>query len=83
MLNNSALSNNLMVGEASISQDVITLQVPQQLYRNNSCALSEALPDPTYKKGRLRQAPSYLLGKPLHDFDATENAVSTTSLNRC
>ena len=77
--NNDARSSNFLVKEPAISKDVITLQVPQQLYSNNSRTLP-ALPDATYKEGRLMQAPSYLLGKPLYDFDATGNVVNITNL---
>lgn len=79
LLKNDARSSNFLVKESAISKDVITLQVPQQLYSNNSRTLP-ALPDPTYKEGRLMQAPSYLLGKPLYDFDATGNVVNITNL---
>ena len=74
-LENGACSNKLLVKAAGTSQVVITVQGPQEMLEDNSRPLA-AIPDPTYKRGRLRQAPSYLLGKPLHDFDATGNVVS-------
>lgn len=81
LLNNDARSSNILVKDSdSASKDVITLQVPQQLYTGNNSRTLPALPDPTYKEGRLMQAPSYLLGKPLYDFDATGNVVNITNL---
>lgn len=81
LLNNDARSySNILVKDSAISKDVITLQVPQQLYTGNNSRPLPALPDPTYKEGRLMQAPSYLLGKPLYDFDATGNVVNITNL---
>jgi len=80
LLNNDARSSNILVKDSAISKDVTRLQVPQQLYTGNNSRTLPALPDPTYKEGRLMQAPSYLLGKPLYDFDATGNVVNITNL---
>ena len=65
-----------LVKAAEISRVVITVQGAQEMLQETTRGLP-ALGDSTYRKGQLRQAPSYLLGKPLHDFDATAgNGVS-------
>ena len=60
-----------LVKAAQISRVVITVQGTQEMLQETTRGLPAALGDSTYRKGQLRQAPSYLLGKPLHDFDAT------------
>lgn len=74
-IGNGVCGGKSPVKAAGISQVVITVQGPQELLHDNSRSGMAALPDPAYKRGQLRQAPSYLLGKPLHDFDATGNGV--------
>ncbi|XP_015766470.1 PREDICTED: sodium channel protein type 5 subunit alpha-like [Acropora digitifera] len=56
---------------------MLTVQGTQDfLFKENMRAGLACLTDPTYRPGRLMQAPSYLLGKPLHDFDAMGNVES-------
>ena len=58
------------------AQVMLTVQGTQDfLFKENMRAGLACLTDPTYRPGRLMQAPSYLLGKPLHDFDAMGNVV--------
>ena len=78
-LENGAYTDTSLVKATEISRVVITVQGPQEMLQGSKRGLP-ALTDTTYRKGQLRQAPSYLLGKPLHDFDATAgNGVSTTN----
>ncbi|PFX17439.1 Sodium channel protein type 4 subunit alpha B [Stylophora pistillata] len=62
-----------LVKDAEISRVVMTVQGPREMLPNNANGLPALPGSSTFKKGQLRQAPSYLLGKPLHDFDATGN----------
>lgn len=68
---NGVCNDKSLVKATGMSQVVMTVQGTQELLKDN---LRSTL-GPTYKPGRLIQAPSYLLGKPLHDFDATRNGV--------
>lgn len=77
---NGVCSDKTLVKATGVSQVVITVQGPQEMLTDGSCALA-GFSDPTWRRGRLRQAPSYLLGKPLHDFDATGNGVSRGCFN--
>ena len=77
---NKQVSNGVR-GDKSLvkatAQVMLTVQGTQDLlFKENMRAGLACLTDPTYKPGRLMQAPSYLLGKPLHDFDAMGNVVS-------
>lgn len=72
---NGANADKSLVKAAEISRVVITVKGTQEMLQETARGLP-ALGDSTYRKGQLRQAPSYLLGKPLHDFDATGNGVS-------
>lgn len=72
---NGAYADKTLVKATEISQVVMTVQGAQEMLQQSAHGLP-ALTDSTYRKGQLRQAPSYLLGKPLHDFDATGNGVS-------
>lgn len=72
---NAVYGDKSLVKATGISQVMITVQGGQEILKDGPRSGLAALPDPTYKPGRLRQAPSYLLGKPLHDFDATGNGV--------
>lgn len=67
---NGAYADKSLVKATEISRVVITVQGPQEMLQESARGLP-ALTDSTYRNGQLRQAPSYLLGKPLHDFDAT------------
>ncbi|KAJ7374390.1 hypothetical protein OS493_007492 [Desmophyllum pertusum] len=69
---NGAYADKTLVKATEISQVVMTVQGAQEMLQQSAHGLP-ALTDSTYRKGQLRQAPSYLLGKPLHDFDATGN----------
>ena len=65
-----------LVKAAEVSRVVITVQGAQEILQESARGLP-ALGDSTYRKGQLQHTPSYLLGKPLHDFDATAgNGVS-------
>ena len=79
-IGNGSYADKSLVKAAEISRVVMTVQGPREMLPNNANGLP-ALPNgSTFKKGQLRQAPSYLLGKPLHDFDATGNGVSADCL---
>ena len=76
---NGVYADKSLVKAAEISRVVITVQGAQEMLKETVRGLP-ALGDS--KKGQLRQAPSYLLGKPLHDFDATAgNGVSRHSVH--
>ena len=75
-IGNGVNGDKSLVKAAEISRVVITVQGAQEVLQETARGLP-GLGDSTYRKGQLRQAPSYLLGKPLHDFDATAgNGVS-------
>ncbi len=73
--NGAYTADKSLVKTTEISRVVITVEGAQEMLQERARGLP-ALTDSTYRKGQLRQAPSYLLGKPLHDFDATGNGVS-------
>ena len=68
---NGVCNDKSLVKATGMSQVMLTAQGTQELLKDNI----RSNMDPTYQPGRLIQAPSYLLGKPLHDFDATGNGV--------
>ena len=77
---NGSYADKSLVKATEISQVVITVQGPREMLQDGATGLPALPDDSTFKKGQLRQAPSYLLGKPLHDFDATGNGVSTDAV---
>ncbi|KAL9954360.1 hypothetical protein ACROYT_G041885 [Oculina patagonica] len=70
--NGAYTADKSLVKTTELSRVVITVEGAQEMLQERARGLP-ALTDSTYRKGQLRQAPSYLLGKPLHDFDATGN----------
>lgn len=73
---NGVNADKSLLKAAEVSRVVITVQGAQEVLQESARRLP-ALGDSTYRNGQLRHTPSYLLGKPLHDFDATAgNGVS-------
>lgn len=73
---NGVNADKSLVKATEVSRVVITVQGAQEILQESARGLP-ALGDSTYRQGQLRHTPSYLLGKPLHDFDATAgNGVS-------
>ena len=73
---NGVNGDKSLVKATEVSRVVITVQGAQEMLQESAPGLP-ALGDSTYRRGQLRHTPSYLLGKPLHDFDATAgNGVS-------